>query len=103
MASAVFWISAAIILYTYAGYPLFLWVVALISRRWVAKGHITPSVSVIIPCHNEANNIEARISNLLESDYPSDRLELIVVSDGSTDGTDKRAQSCYGERVRVIS
>jgi poly-beta-1,6-N-acetyl-D-glucosamine synthase len=103
MARAIFWISAVTILYTYAGYPVVLWLIARISRRWVAKGHITPNVSVIIPCHNEADNIEARICNILESDYPDEHLELIIVSDGSTDGTDERARSCSDERVRVIS
>ncbi|HKY05220.1 MAG TPA: glycosyltransferase family 2 protein [Blastocatellia bacterium] len=102
IAEPLFWLSIAAILYTYAGYPLVIWAVGRIRSRRVNKSEITPRVSVVIACHNEAGRIEARIANILESDYPAELLETIVVSDGSTDDTVATARRCASARVRVF-
>ena len=74
--------------YAYFGYPLVLWVWGRIRPRPVKSDDaFTPSVSIILPVHNEAAGLEAKLSNLLELDYPADRLEVCVISDGSTDET----------------
>lgn len=104
MIESLFWLSAASIIYTYAGYPLIIWLLARLRTRPVRKASITPAVSVVLACHNEERNLERRIQNLLESDYPAELLEVIVVSDGSTDSTAEIAGrlSSLSNRVRPI-
>ncbi len=96
MAKYIFWLSLAALLYTYAGYPVGVWLLARFRGRKPVRQPITPKVSVVIACFNEAQNIEARINNLLQSDYPQEHLEILIVSDGSTDQTVKIA-NCYAD------
>ena len=79
-------ICLTVLLYTYVGYPvlLLLWCRLKPSQR-VDRRTITPSVSIVIPAWNEADRLEARITNCLKLHYPKDQLEIIIVSDGSTD------------------
>jgi glycosyltransferase involved in cell wall biosynthesis len=107
MTKALFWISAAAIVYTYLGYPLLLALLRPLLRRPVRAQPIEPTVSIIVPAHNEAAVIAGKIENALALDYPADRLDVIVVSDGSTDGTAEEARAAAarlggGARVRVI-
>ena len=103
MRIALFWISIAAIFYTYLGYPVAVWGLARLRSRRVAKAAITPRVSVVIACHNEAHNIQSRLRNLLASDYPADRLEIILISDGSDDLTPEVARRFASDRVRVFA
>jgi biofilm PGA synthesis N-glycosyltransferase PgaC len=103
MTKSLFWISIAAIIYAYVGYPIIVWLLARLRSQIVFKSSITPRVSVIIACHNEANNIEARIKNLFECDYPAHLLEIIVVSDGSTDFTADIARRYVSDRLRVFA
>lgn len=99
----LFWASIVFVWYVYAGYPLLISVWAALAARPVRKppsAHYQPTVSVVIAARNEARRLAARIDNLLEQDYPSP-LEIIVVSDGSTDGTADTVAS-FGKRVRLI-
>lgn len=84
----VFWLSFFVIVYTYIGYPLILSAWRSLRRKKVKKGEILPSVSVIVAVHNEERVIERKLKNLFDLDYPASRLEIIVSSDGSTDGTE---------------
>ena len=84
----LFWASLAGILWTHVGYPLVAALLARVRSREVHKADVTPSVTVIIPAHDEEGVIGARLDNLLALDYPREQLEVVVVSDGSTDGTD---------------
>src|SRR5258706_5812175 len=86
-----FWICIAAILYAYAGYPILIAVCrALFGRRKepreIADADL-PCVSLLIVAHNEQAVIEARLRNALASDYPPDKLEIVVASDGSSDAT----------------
>lgn len=99
----LFWISAAAIFYTFIGYPVLIYLLARLRNRKVVKGDITPQVTVVVPCHDEERHIEGRIKNLLESDYPAERLEIIVVSDGSADRTSEIAARLASDRVCVIA
>lgn len=88
--AAVFWTAAALVLYTYLLYPLLLWVLTWRRREpEAAEMQEWPSVSFVLAAYNEAAVIGAKIENTLDLEYPADRFEFIVVSDGSTDGTDK--------------
>ncbi|PYT05321.1 MAG: family 2 glycosyl transferase [Acidobacteria bacterium] len=103
MIESLFWISVAAILYTYVGYPVVVWMLARLRRREVLKADIFPSVSVVLACHNEQGNIEARIKNLLECDYPRDLLEIVIVSDGSTDFTAEMARRHVSDSIRLFA
>jgi len=102
----IFWISAALVSYTYVGYPVLLWVAQLLFRRPVKKARIEPSVSLMIAAYNEAEVIEAKVRNSLTLDYPADHLEIAIASDGSTDATARLVRSLAESegqgRVRLL-
>jgi len=83
----LFWSSLALIFLAYAGYPIYLYVRARFWSRLVHRASILPAVSVVVAVHNEEKYLPAKLRNLAGLDYPADRLQVIVVSDGSTDGT----------------
>jgi cellulose synthase/poly-beta-1,6-N-acetylglucosamine synthase-like glycosyltransferase len=101
MLAALFWLSAALIVYTHLGYPLALrGLVALRRSRRTTRGQAEPpSVSLIVAAYDEEDVIEAKIANALALDYPRERLELIVASDGSTDATAQRARAAGADLV----
>lgn len=82
----VFWLSMFGILYTYAGYPAIVWMLARLRPRPWTSSPITPSVSIVLAVHNGAALLSRKIEHLLNLDYSAIK-EIIVVSDGSTDGT----------------
>jgi biofilm PGA synthesis N-glycosyltransferase PgaC len=84
----VFWGAFGLVLYVYAGYPLTLavWARVAARERRRTSDHLPP-VSIVIAARNEASRLPQRIENLLALDYPADLLEIIVVSNGSTDRT----------------
>lgn len=97
----LFWAALAVLVYVYAGYPALAWVRGRLRPRPVARAPIEPHVTVIVVAHNEGHRIGRRIENLLSSDYPRERLAIIVGSDGSTDDTVARALRYEGGRVTV--
>ncbi|MCU1240404.1 MAG: glycosyltransferase, CESA-like subfamily [Candidatus Acidoferrum typicum] len=98
----IFWASIGILTYTYLGYPLLLAVISrLISRRSPEPGY-TPSLSVLIAAYNEEVGIRAKIERTLALDYPRQKLEILVLSDGSTDRTDEIVKSISDPRVRLL-
>jgi hypothetical protein len=84
---AVFWGSMGVLAYAYAGFPLLVAARALVRKRPIAAGDGLPSVTVVVPAHNEAGIIEEKLANVASVGYPPERLEIIVASDGSDDGT----------------
>jgi biofilm PGA synthesis N-glycosyltransferase PgaC len=87
----VFWLAAALIGYSYLGYPAWLWMRSLWSPRPVRRSSGgtsgIPSVSAVMVVLNEEAVIARKLENLLALDYPQDKLDVVVVSDGSSDGT----------------
>lgn len=83
----LFWISLGLIAYANFGYAVFLWMLARIRPRPVVRATIFPSVSIIIAAHNEEKNLPAKLQNIRELHYPTDRLEVVIASDGSSDRT----------------
>jgi len=103
-AQAVFWCAAGIAVYTYFAYPILLVVLARFFRRPVRKASTEPSVSMVIAAYNEQDVIEDKIRNALQQDYPPDKLEIVVVSDGSQDATNRIVSSLSdGRRVRLVA
>jgi poly-beta-1,6-N-acetyl-D-glucosamine synthase len=94
----VFWLSLAGILYTYVGYPVAIWMIARLRPRPWKFAPITPSVSVVLAVHNGAALLPRKIQHLLQLDYENVK-EIIIVSDGSTDGT---AELLLGERHPLL-
>jgi hypothetical protein len=101
MTAVVFWTALALLAYTYAGYPLLLRLLARRRHRPPLPA-AAPPVSVVIAAYNEAPWIAAKLRSTLDQAYPADRLEVIVVSDGSTDGTDAIVARWPDARVRLI-
>lgn len=102
VAEVIFLSCLAIVLYVYVGYPLLLVAMSLIRRRPVCRAGATPPVSVIIPAHNEEQTIAAKLENTLALDYPQDRLEVIVASDGSTDATVRIVSGYAQPRLQLL-
>jgi len=93
----VFWLGAAALLYTYAGYPLLLVIISRLRPRLVLQADWTPSVTVIITAYNEELALAAKLEDTLALDYPQRNLEVIVASDCSSDRTDEIARD-FGPR-----
>jgi len=98
----IFWLSFGLIAYTYIGYPLALYVKSRWRSQPVRRESIVPRLSVIMAVHNEAAAISQKLNNLFALDYPTDRLEIIAVSDGSVDGTNKILRDYADHRLRVF-
>lgn len=87
------WVFIACLLfvgYTYVGYPLLLWVFSKLksqSSRICSEPDVMPTVTVVIAAHNEEHNIGERIENILQCEYPAERLNIVVACDGCTDRT----------------
>jgi len=100
---AVFWISVGLIVYTHVGYPLTLWVVVKLWRRPTLDHprplQELPLVSLIVAAYDEAEVIAAKVENALALDYPRERLQLIVASDGSSDATVEAARGAGADLV----
>jgi cellulose synthase/poly-beta-1,6-N-acetylglucosamine synthase-like glycosyltransferase len=99
--AVAFWVSIGAILYTYVGFPLLLAARAALRPRAVDAAAVTPPVTVVIAAHDEAAVIGAKVRNVLAADYPSDRLRVLVASDGSTDATVDIVRSVARDDPRV--
>jgi len=83
----IFFTSLAVVVYAYFGYALLLWLTVQLRRRPVLTGPILPNVSIIIAARNEEENLPAKLENIRLFNYPGDRLQTVIASDGSTDRT----------------
>ena len=90
-------------LITYVGYPALVWAASVIRPRayFAERGH-RPRVTFVIPAHNEAIRIAAKVRNTLDLDYPAERVKCIVVCDGCTDGTAASALAVRDSRLEVM-
>lgn len=104
----IFWLSLAALFYTYIGYPIFVYLVSRLFPRRINKASFEPFVTVLITAYNEEKDIRAKLENTLLIDYPKEKLEILVASDGSTDKTDDlvrefsaRGVSLFHQKGRV--
>jgi cellulose synthase/poly-beta-1,6-N-acetylglucosamine synthase-like glycosyltransferase len=99
--AVVFWLSVALLVYTHLGYPLVLWALTRSreDRPRTADDGSLPRVSLIVAAHDEEDVIERKVRDALALDYPRDRLEVIVASDGSTDATVDVARAAGADEV----
>jgi poly-beta-1,6-N-acetyl-D-glucosamine synthase len=84
----VFWAGVAIVTYAYVGYLALLWLRAKVNPHPAMRGKFEPLVSVVMVVRNEESVLAEKIRNLVAMDYPAEKLQVVVVSDGSTDGTE---------------
>ncbi len=121
VAEVVFWLSALLIVYAHAGYPVLLWVLVFLRRPAAArrpaglgaeagpdpslalagppKPGTPPAVSLLIPAYDEQEVIAAKVANALALDYPRELLQIVVASDGSADATAERAREAGADLV----
>ncbi len=99
----IFWFSLGTLLYIYAGYPVLAWMLARVFGREPQRRDITPFVSLLIPSYNEEAHIDAKLQNSLALDYPKDRLEIVVASDGSTDRTNAIVEQYRSRGVKLLA
>ncbi|MCK5534926.1 glycosyltransferase family 2 protein [bacterium] len=98
----MFWIFITIVFYVYFGYPLLLIVISKFIKKPVKSEKIEPLVSIIITAYNEEKNIQEKLDNTLAIDYPKDKLEIIIASDGSTDRTNEIVREFEDKRVKLV-
>jgi cellulose synthase/poly-beta-1,6-N-acetylglucosamine synthase-like glycosyltransferase len=101
MAQLLFWMALAVVAWVYVGYGIVLGLVAWLRGRPVRRAPYEPSVSLIICAYNEGRTIRRKLEEVLHLDYPAEKLEIIVASDGSTDETDAVVRE-YAPRVRFL-
>jgi cellulose synthase/poly-beta-1,6-N-acetylglucosamine synthase-like glycosyltransferase len=110
IAAILFWASAGLLVYTHLGYPLVLWVLTRLHRFHDRPRHSEdkggndapeqlPTVSLIVPAYDEEEVIAAKVANALALEYPREKLQVIVASDGSTDATAERARAAGADLV----
>jgi len=102
IAEVCFWVAAALIVYVYLGYPLLLALLSLFKRPVRAPLGYTPALSVLIAAYNEEEAIAKKIAQTLALDYPPDKLDILVLSDCSTDQTDAMVRGVGDPRVRLL-
>ena len=102
----VFWVCSLLVVYTYLLYPVVLCLASSAVRLWrssrVPTASATSPVSFIVPAYNEERHLGDKLANLASLDYPRDRLEIILVSDGSTDSTNDILRRAEGGNVSVL-
>jgi glycosyltransferase involved in cell wall biosynthesis len=96
-----FWGSLGALAWTHAGYPATMGLLARLRPRPVARRDVTPSVAVVVSAHDEEDVIGRRVENLLALDYPTELVEVVVASDGSTDRTDEIVEEIAAREPRV--
>jgi glycosyltransferase involved in cell wall biosynthesis len=98
----LFWILIGGVFWTYLGYPCLLAILALCSRRRLASAPIEPTVSMIISAYNEQKHIGQKLNNSLSLDYPREKLEIVVVSDCSSDQTHDIVRQFQDRGVKLV-
>jgi cellulose synthase/poly-beta-1,6-N-acetylglucosamine synthase-like glycosyltransferase len=95
-------VALAWLAWTFVGFPLVLWVRARSAARPCHREAILPEVSLVICAHDEAGQIGAKLDNLMALDYPRDKLEIVVASDGSTDATVDLVRARQHPDIRIL-
>jgi cellulose synthase/poly-beta-1,6-N-acetylglucosamine synthase-like glycosyltransferase len=96
----LFWASLAALAWTHVLYPAVWSLLARVAARRARRDDIMPTVAVIVAAYNEESVIERRVRNLQELDYPTDRLEIVVTSDASSDRTEELAAAAGARVIR---
>ncbi len=98
----LFWTCISVLGYVYVGYPVLVYLMSLLFPKSIERAEIEPNVTVLITAFNEEDSIREKLENTLKIDYPADKLEILVASDGSTDRTDSIAAEFAPRGVRLF-
>lgn len=101
IAQTIFWSSAAALLYTYAGYPILVYIISRLFPKSVKRADFEPHVTVLITAYNEERDIRAKLENTLEIDYAPEKLEILVASDCSNDKTEEIVKEFAARGVKL--
>lgn len=99
----LFFFSAVVLVYTYLGYPSSIYIMSKLHGKPFALGDFEPNVSIIMVAYNEELNIGKKIEACLASNYPKDKIEMVLVSDGSTDQTDAIIRGYADQNVKLLN
>ena len=97
-----FWTCVCVVGYVYVGYPMLVYAMSLLFPKAVNRSEIEPDVTVLITAFNEEDSIREKLENTLKIDYPTDKLEVLVASDGSTDRTDSIVEEFASRGVKLF-
>ena len=101
-AQIIFLLSVFALFYVYLGYPILVWLVGRTRPKTIKRASFEPYVTILITAYNEERNLRAKLENTLLIDYPKENLEILVASDGSTDGTDEIVKGFSQRGVKLF-
>jgi cellulose synthase/poly-beta-1,6-N-acetylglucosamine synthase-like glycosyltransferase len=99
---ALFWTATTLVAYSYVAFPAIEFLRARVRSRPVHAADISPSVSIVIAAHNEAEHIGRKLDSLSQLDYPAELVQVVVASDGSDDGTPAIVSSSPDGKVTLL-
>ena len=101
IAETIFWIAIGCVFYAYVGYFALLFILSIFYNKSISTRPMTPEMTMIISAYNEEDIIEEKIKNTLALNYPKNQLEIIIVSDASSDGTERIAKRYSGQGIKT--
>jgi len=102
-ATMLAFLPLAVALYAYAGYPLVLWILGRVARSPLrGDANFSPTVSIVLPAYNEEHQIAAAIDAALAQTYPRELIQILIMSDASTDGTDRIVEGYEARGVELL-
>lgn len=101
-AQIIFWAGIGLVFYVYLGYPVLVYLVSRLLPKHVKRGEFEPKVSIIITAYNEERDIRRKLENTLRIDCPSEKIEIIVASDCSSDKTDEIVNEFSEKGVKLV-
>jgi len=102
VSEGVFWSSIALLAYTFVGYPAAIWAYARLRPRALQKRSQFPAVTIVISAHNEEQHIARKLDSCFAQDYPADCIEVLIVSDGSTDKTVDIVRAYGNSKIQLL-
>ncbi|HEX8170371.1 MAG TPA: glycosyltransferase family 2 protein [Thermoanaerobaculia bacterium] len=103
LAVTIFWFCFTVCVYIYFGYPALLFLLSRLRPKPVQEADVTPRATFVVCAYNEESTIAEKIRNTLSLDYPAEQIEVLVVSNGSTDRTNEIVANWGDPRVRLIA
>jgi len=99
----IYVLSLGLAIFAFLGFPILMGFVAKYSKPKKYADEYFPEITIVVAAHNEEKNLSATIESLLAQDYPTEKLEIVVFSDGSTDQTEQRVRAYAEQGVRLVS